>query len=489
MTKTHLRAVVAVLAVLTWVFVGCSSVKNPPSGNNNPPPAENIDLKLTLRISEWANHEVNSAALVVHDASGASINYRVFNQPQDGSHSVTFNEVPANGYVTVLSNSTRHLTWPAENDYDYTVLATFPIALLQNNEGSFYANFYFSGITLPVNMRIGDLHIQGPCPNGSTFLIGESFIPYENFWYASDGLCTNGTVDDSLWVSLQNNGKASLVLWPADDGWQYIKPLSYLALIDKDPSEIHTFTSADFSNDVQTARMTVQGIPGGSWVRYRLTALRGGVPLFGFSPDLSESTDNTASAQFANILGNVDQIYQTVEVSHSGSGTAMFKMIDSTSFNADDSWNLADFLSLPDVDGLSLRQNPRLVVHANGFGDGNVLASFRVRTISGGNSPKYVYWYAYDQTESSTSALQFTYPELPEVLSVYSPDISADYVSLRVGGADYNSFDDASPSQGRSRSAYRLIRDNFPSTSGVAPTVDGREFHYPFPARESGMVR
>jgi len=489
MTKTHLSALVAVLAILTWVFVGCSSVKNPTSGNNNPPPAEKIDLKLTLRISEWANHEVNSAALIVHDASGTSLNYRVFNQPQDGTYSVTFNGVPANGYVTVLSNSTRHFTWPAENDYAYTVLATFPIALLQNDEGSFFANYYFSGIMRPVNMRTSDLHVQGSCPNGSSLLIGESFIPYDNFWYTSNGSCTNGTVDSSLWVPLQNNGKASIFLWPADDGWQYIKPLSYLAMLDKDPSEIHTFTSADFSNDVQTARMTVQGIPEGSWMRYRLTALRDGVPLFGFSPDLSESTDNTASAQFANILGNVDQIYQTVEVSHSGSRTTMFKMIDSTSFNTDDSWNLADFLSLPDVDGLSLRQNTRLVVNANGFGDGNVLASFRVRTISGGNSPKHVYWYAYDQTESSTSTLQFTYPELPEALSAYSPDISADYVSVSVGGADYNSFDGASPSQGRSRSAYRLIRNNFPSTSGVVPAVNGHEFHYPFPARESGVVR
>ncbi len=471
MKRLYLGMVMVLLA-MTWLFSGCSP-------DNNPSPVERIDLSLTLRIYEWSDHEVKKAALIVHDANGTALDYRVFEQPEDGTYSVSFDEVPANGFVTVLSNSLRHLTWPAENDYDYSVLSTFPIAMVQNYGGHFFANNSFSGLTKAGGVRHTQLQIQGPCPNGASRLTAEYYVPHGRYGYVSSNPCSNNSVDASYWASLQTNGKASIILWPtADNFWEYIEPLSYITLMDKDPNEVHAFTSTDYSDDVQMAQMTIQGAPEGARVSYKLTAIKGGVPLIGFSTTRSQQNDITASTHYANVLSDVDKVFQTAEVSYNGGRTTLFRAVSANAFIPNDSWNLSDFLSLPDAEGLSLQQNPRLVVHANDFGNGNVWSTYRVWTISGGISPKYIYWYAYNQPGSTLSDLQFSYPELPDALNAHMPDIDSDYVSMRVSGTDYNLLDNTFRTQGRHRSAYRRIRDNLTPASAQTPGFDGPEFRF-----------
>ena len=248
--------------------------------------------------------------------------------------------------------------------------------------------------------------------------------------------------------------------------------------MDKEPDETHTFTANNFRDDVQTARITVNGAPEDAWIRYNLTAIKGGVPLFGFSPDTLQRFRGTASAHFANVLGSVDQVFQTVKVSHNGRQTTRFRAVSANAFKPNDSWAFSDFLSLPDVERISLQQDSRLVVHADGFGSGNVWAAYRVWTISGGDSPKYIYWRAYTPTRSSLSDLRFTYPKLPDALNAHMPDIGLDYVSVRISGADYNLLDNTFRTQGRRRSAYKTIKDNLTSTSAQTLGLDEPEIQF-----------
>ena len=465
MKKFHIGMAIAFLAI-TWLLSGCSS------GNNSlPPPVERINLNLTLCISEWGDSEVKKAALIVHDADGTVLNYKIFEQPEEGTHSVTFNEVPTNGFVTVLTNSLRHLTWPTEYDYDYTMLSTYPVSAVQDQGGQFALSPNFAHLRQPSEFRTTDLYLQGPCPDEASYLASEAFVPHGNYWYVSSNRCDSGSLDGAFWTPLQDNGKASLILWPAaETPWDYIEPLSYLALLDKEPDETSAFTLDAFRNDVQTAQVTVDGAPESARVRYHLTAMKGGVPLLGFSPSISRNSGRTASARFANVLDSIDKVFQTVEVWSSGGWTTRFRAVNANMFNSNDNWNLSDFLSLPDTEGLSLQQNPRLIVRASNFGNGNTWVAYRVRTISGGDSPKYIYWRAYTQTKSSRSNLQFTYPELPDALGAHMPDINSDYVSIVVSGADYNLLDNTFHTQGRRRGAYRRIRDNL--TSSRAQTLE-----------------
>lgn len=468
MKKLHIGMAIAFLTI-TWLLSGCSSDNNSP-----PPPEERVNLNLTLRISKWGDSEVKKAALIVHDANGAVLDYKIFEQPEEGTHSITFNEVPTNGFVTVLTNSIRHLTWPAEHNYGYTMLSTYPVSAVQGQDGRFAVSPGFAHLTQSSEFRTTDLHLQGPCPDEASYLASEAFVPHGNYWYVSSDRCDSGSLDGTFWTPLQDNGKASLILWPAaETPWDYIEPLSYLALLDKEPGETSAFTLDAFRNDVQTAQVTVNGAPEGAGVRYNLTAMKEGVPLLGFSPDISRNSGSTASARFANVLDSIDKVFQTVEVWSGGGWTTRFRAVSANTFNSNDNWNLSDFLSLPDTEGLSLQQNPRLVVRANNFGNGNTWVAYRVWTINGGDSPKYIYWRAYTRTKSSRPNLQFTFPELPDALGAHMPDINSDYVSMRVIGADYNLINDTFRTQGRRRGAYRKIRDNL--TSKSTQTLGGDE--------------
>lgn len=463
---------VMVLLAMTWLFSGCSP-------DNNPSPVERIDLDLTLAINEWSDHEVKKVALIVHDANGTVLDYRVFEQPEDGTYSVTFNEVPTNGFVTVLTNSLHHLTWPAENDYAFTYMSTFPITMVRDYDGHFYASHNSAGLLRAGGAHYTRLEIQGSCPDGASRLTAEYYVPHGRYGLVDSHPCINNSIDASYLAGLQNNGKVSIILWPTTDNfWEYIKPLSYITLMDKDPNEASTFSATDFSDDVQMARMTVQGAPEGLGISYKLTAIKGGAPLMGFSTIRSRQNNITVSTHYANVLDNVDKVFQAVEVWSGGSWTGMFKGTGANAFKPDDIWDFGDFFSMPDASGLSLQQNSRLNVYANGFGSGNVWVSYRVNTISGGDNPKYIYWLAYDQPGSTLSDLQFTYPELPEALATYNPDIAMDYVSVRVSGADYNLLDNAFRDQGRYRSASRRIRDNLTSTGAQTLEVNEPEIRF-----------
>lgn len=460
MIKTRF-VMVMIVWVLAWAFFGCSSTSTTPVD-------ERISLDLSLRVGEWEGYEVNKAALIAHDASGAVLNYKIFNLPENETYTVLFENVPVDGYITVLTNSNRHLTWPAESDYNYTVMSTFPVSAVQKYDGSFYASYYFAYLIRPSRFSNTRLQLQGTCPDGALYLSAEAYAPSGDFWYTSSNPCENGSIDASFWSTLQDNGKTSLVLWPtAEYSWNYIEPLSYLAFMDAAPDDTYTFAADDFTGDVQTAQIAVNDAPEDAVIRYDLTAMKGGVPLLGFSPSVSQNVGNTALAHFANVLDSVDVVYQNVEVSYNGGRTTRFRAVSANAFNPNDSWNLDDFFSLPDAEGLSLQQNPRLVVNASSFGDGNVWATYRVRTIDGGDNPTYIYWIAYDQPGTTLSHLQFSYPELPDALNTHIPDINSDYVSVSVSGSDYDPLDNTFREQGRSREAYRLIRDNLTSTAGA----------------------
>jgi len=464
------------LALTGFVFVACST-----QSGTAVPPTETISLDIKLQVYNWSDASVEKVALVVNDADGNVLDYRVLDNPSEEEHSMTFSSVPTNGTVTVLSKSTRHLTWPTDDDYTTASFVTFEVPMVQNVEGRMHINPYWGYLrwSNPA-IHTQPLRLEAVCPQESAYL-GSSWLNPENGVVWSSNLqCNDGSVNGSLWQAVQqSDGKISAVVWSQKEPfpWReegYTQPLQYVAVTDLDPNDTYSVANLNaFSSDTMNASLTVRNLPSGAKVYYTVTGIRKGAPMTGFQA-FSEWGSPTSTASIANIVGDLDAVVQRAQVykrfpdpssNFIEANYRLYKFSATNHFSPNTTWDYSSFPTAPDPGRVTLQQTGQLSITARDFGQGNKGAIFRVWTITNQPNPTYIWWYAYADVNPSRSTLAYKFPKLPSALADYAPNLGYGYVSADIFARSYELYPDRLVTQGTARSVYVRKRDDISGQS------------------------
>ena len=480
---------VFIFLAATFIIAACgtqSGTTNPP--RNTTPPTETINLNINLSVYNSSDASVEKTAVIINDANGNVLDYKILDNPSAKEHLMTFNNVPTNGTVTVLSKSTRHLTWPTDDNYSTILFKTYDTAMVQKAEGKIGVSpswAYLRWSNSAINTQ--SLKLQAPCPEGANYLGSIWFIPSSRSYSPSRLECSNGAVDGSLWNPVrQSDGNISAIVWSQieespynQDG--YTQPLQYLRAIDHDPDD--TYSVADnsaYSGDTTTASLTIANLPSDAQVHYNLTGIRKEAPLTGLQA-YSNWGSPTSTATLANVASDLDSLIQHVQIYKEFSNSTdayikanyrLYKFAPISSFQANTTWDFSNFPTAPNPGGVSLQQNDRLLLRAQDYGSGNKYAIFRVWTITLQPDPLYIRWFGYAKVNPTSSSIQYSYPKLPTELQQFAPNISYDYVSANISARSYDLYPNQFITEGTARFVYVRKRDNITSqtvTSTFSP--------------------
>ncbi|XOB98914.1 hypothetical protein ACMC9I_02140 [Deinococcota bacterium DY0809b] len=481
------------LALAGFVFVACST-----QSGTTVPPNETISLDIKLQVYNSSDASVEKAAVIINDSGGNVLDYRVLDNPSEEEHSMTFSSVPTNGTVTVLSKSTRHLTWPADDNYTTATFVTFEVPMMQNVEGRININPYW-GYLRWSNPAIHTqlLSLEASCPQETAYL-GSSWLNPENGgWWVGSLPCNDGSANGSLWQAVQqSDGKISAVVWSQKEPlpWReenYTQPLQYVAVTDHDPNDTYSVSNLNaFLSDTTNASLTVSNLPSGANVYYNVTGIRKSAPLTGFQA-FSEWGSPTSTVTVADILSNLDAVVQHAQVykeftesstNYVSASYRLYKFSTTSNFSQNTTWDYSSFPTAPNPSGVTLQQPGQLSIKAQGFGRGNKGAIFRVWTITNQPNPTYIRWYAYAEVNPSSSTLEYKFPKLPSALADYAPNLGYGYVSANISARSYELYPDRLVTQGTARHVYVRKRDDISGQSL-------REFPGPGPdSDDAGML-
>lgn len=470
MSKYRLFLAVLMLASLAYM-VACSSTQSHPEE----------PLQLKLHVLQWGSHVIKRAAVVVHNSNGTPIDYKIFDHPSEESYDISFANVPDNGYISVLTSSDRHINYPVENDYDYSLIYTYPVSFVRRKGGTLFVSYDFAGLDV-IRFRSTSIQISGPCPDNAYGLSGYFVNTATGGYYVTGRQCVDGSVNEKFWVVKQNNGKSSIVLWPAKVQYaktisDFLTPLRYVKFIDVDPNSAHAFTSNDYSSDVGTASININNLPDNSSVTYTVDGVKGGALIFGLSA-YSVQTNGVDQVKYAQVLDELDALMQIVTIRVGGARVRRFKTIGN-SLPQSDTWSISDFMTIPNPDNINVSYNgSQVILYSPEFGNGNKYLKYGVRSVSSGNNATYRTWHAYVGVDTSAHKAEFSFPILPTSLSAYAPSISSsDFLSAFINGYDYDYYSLPLSGSGNYRHAFRVIKDNI--TSSLSSTMLDRSAEYP----------
>lgn len=469
---------VFIFLAATFIIAACGT-----QSGSSTTPVKTITLDINLQIYNSSDASVEKAAVIVNDASGNVLNYKILDNPTEEEHSMTFDNVPENATVTVLSKSTRHLTWPAEDDYTTISLSTFGVPMLQSADGKVIANPYLAYLNWhnpAISTR--SLKLQVPCLEGANYLGSMWLNPSSGGYWRGSLECSNGGVDGSLWSSVkQSDGNISAIVWSQIEQWPYsqdgyTQPLQYLSVIDQDPDSTFSATDLDaYSDSTTTASLTVTNLPSDASVYYNVTGVRKGAPVTGLQA-YSNWGSPTSTATLANVANDLDFLIQYVQIYkkfinptdiYIEASYRLYKFASISSFQANTTWDFSDFPTAPNPGGVSLQQADRLLLKAQDYGSGNKYAVFRVWTITLQPNPLYIKWFAYTKVDPASSTIQYSYPELPAELQQFAPNTSYGYVSVNISSSGYDLMPNQFITEGKERSVYVKKRDNITSQAAT----------------------
>ena len=462
-----------ILVILLALLVAC--------GTNTPAPVETTDLTINLEVHNWDDASVEKAAVIINDATGSVLDYRVLDSPSEEVHSMTFSNMPANATVTIFSKSTRHLTWPTDDVYSTILFKTYDLSMVQSVEGKIFTNpgwTYLDWNNPDINTR--SLSLRAACTQDASYLGTRWYNPETGYTWGDSLECVGGEAEGLLWSPIeQDDGKISTIVWSQVESWpyeagDYTQPFQYLRIIDHDPdSQFEALNTRAYSGAVTTADITITNLPSDTWVYYFLTGIRKGVPIAGLQA-YADWGNPTSTATLADISDELDAVIQTAQVhkyfrdstnNYVAANYRLYKFLMTNNLSPNTTWDYNEFPTAPNPNRVKLQQTDHLALRAEDFGMGNKSVILGIYTAATQPRPIYIRWLAYTSEDPGVSTVEYNYPKLPSELNGYAPNLNLDYVSANISARSYDLLTSHFTTQGTRRYVWVKIRDNITDQS------------------------